>query len=148
MRGHRSRRQAARVASSAAHRRSGASDPRVEAARTRSTSLGTIRISSEVIAEIVGRAAAESYGIVGMAPRTGGRVGKLLSRDRLTQGIGVAAAEGAGLKIDVHVVVEYGLNLAEVAATLRSRVAYEVGRLTGIEVGAVEVHIEDVRRST
>lgn len=120
----------------------------MEPAQSRSTPLGTITISSEVIAEIVGRAAAESYGIVGMAPRTGGRVGKLLSRDRLTQGIAVAAVDGGGLRIDVHVVVEHGLNLAEVGATLRSRVAYEVGRLTGLEVGSVEVHIEDVRRST
>jgi uncharacterized alkaline shock family protein YloU len=39
------------------------------------------------------------------------------------------------------------LNLAEVASTIRSQVAYEVGRLTGLSVAAVEVHIEDVRRS-
>jgi uncharacterized alkaline shock family protein YloU len=119
----------------------------VDTAQTLASPLGTIRISSEVIAQIVGRATAESYGIVGMAPRAGGRVGKLLSRDRLTQGIAVAAADGGGLQIDVHVVVEYGLNLAEVGATLRSRIAYEVQRLTGLEVSAVEVHIEDVRRS-
>ena len=55
--------------------------------------------------------------------------------------------EGEGVTIDLHVVVEYGLNLAEVASTVRNRVAYEVGRLTGLSVRAVEVHIEDVRRS-
>ena len=71
---------------------------------------------------------------------------RLLTRDKLTQGIGVAA-NGDGLRLDLHVVVEYGLNLAEVAATVRSRVAYEVERLTGLTVAAVEVHIEDVRRS-
>src|SRR5829696_7737011 len=71
---------------------------------------------------------------------------RLLTRDKLTQGIGVAA-DGGGLRLDLHVVVEYGLNLAEVAATVRSRVAYEVERLTGLTVAAVEVHIEDVRRS-
>jgi uncharacterized alkaline shock family protein YloU len=49
--------------------------------------------------------------------------------------------------IDLRVVVEYGLNLAEVASTLRNRVAYEVERLTGLTVAAVEVHIDDVRRS-
>jgi uncharacterized alkaline shock family protein YloU len=114
---------------------------------TLSSSLGAIRISGDAIAQIVGRTTAESYGIVGMAPRTGGRVAQLLSRDRLTQGIAVSHAEGGGLKVDVHVVVEYGLNLAEVGAALRSRVAYEVTRLTGLEVAAVEVHIEDVRRS-
>ena len=52
-----------------------------------------------------------------------------------------------GVKIDLHVVVEHGLNLAEVAATVRSQVAYEVGRLTGLQVAAVEVHIQNVRQS-
>ena len=56
-------------------------------------------------------------------------------------------ARDGGLAVDLHVVVEYGLNLAEVAATVRSRVAYEVERLTGLSVAAVEVHIDDVRRS-
>jgi uncharacterized alkaline shock family protein YloU len=42
-------------------------------------------------------------------------------------------------------VVEYGLNLAEVASTIRNRVSYEVERLTGLHVQAVEVHIDDVR---
>ena len=70
----------------------------------------------------------------------------LLTRDKLTQGIEVDGT-GDGLVVDLHVVVEYGLNLAEVAATVRSRVAYEVERLTGLTVAAVEVHIEDVRRS-
>src|SRR5438132_404116 len=71
---------------------------------------------------------------------------RLLARDRLTQGIEVER-EGDGVGIDLHVVVEYGLNLAEVAATVRSRVAYEVERLTGLRVSRIEVHIEDVRRS-
>ena len=52
-----------------------------------------------------------------------------------------------GVEIDLHVVVEHGLNLAEVAATVRNRVAYEVERQTGLSVASVEVRIEDVRRS-
>ena len=47
----------------------------------------------------------------------------------------------------MHVVVEHGLNLAEVASTVRSQVAYEVERLTGLKVAAVEVVIERVRQS-
>jgi uncharacterized alkaline shock family protein YloU len=42
--------------------------------------------------------------------------------------------------------VEHGLNLAEVAGTVRSQVAYEVTRLTGLEVAAVEVVIQRVRQ--
>ena len=42
-------------------------------------------------------------------------------------------------------VVEHGLNLAEVAATVRSQITYDVERLTGLTVEAVEVFVEDVR---
>jgi uncharacterized alkaline shock family protein YloU len=111
---------------------------------TQAAELGRITIAPEAVAQIVGHTAAECYGVVDMAGR--GRVARMLTRDRLTQGIEVDAGPD-GLAIDLHVVLEYGLNLAEVAAAIRSRVAYEVARLTGLEVAAVEVHIEDVRRT-
>jgi len=110
---------------------------------TEQSDLGRITIGADAIAQIVGHTAAECYGVVGMA---GKGLKRLLTRDKLTQGIGVSRSDN-GLRLDLHVVVEYGLNLAEVAATVRSRVAYEVERLTGLTVAAVEVHIEDVRRS-
>jgi len=108
--------------------------------------LGRITISSDAIAHIVGETARECYGVVGMASR--GPVGKLLpKRERLKQGIQIARDAEGGVTVDLHVVVEYGLNLAEVASTVRNRVSYEVGRLTGLPVRSVEVHIEDVRRT-
>jgi uncharacterized alkaline shock family protein YloU len=118
---------------------------RVEAGHLVSSPLGRITISSEAIAQIVGETARECYGVVGMIGR-GGSVGRLVGRDRATRGVHVAR-EGDAVAIDLHVVVEYGLNLAEVASTVRNRVAYEVGRLTGLRVESVEVHIDDVRRS-
>ena len=110
---------------------------------TSASDLGRVTIASDAIAQIVGHTAAECYGVVGMA---GKGLKRLLTRDRLTQGIEVSQRDGS-LALDLYVVVEYGLNLAEVATTVRSRVAYEVERLTGLKVGAVEVHIQDVRRS-
>jgi uncharacterized alkaline shock family protein YloU len=117
----------------------------VEAEHLLSSPLGSITISSDAIAHIVGETALECYGVVGMAAK--GPVRRLLGRERLTQGIQIGRNGDAGVTIDLHVVVEYGLNLAEVASTIRNRVGYEVGRLTGLPVRAVEVHIEDVRRS-
>ncbi len=115
---------------------------------TEQSDLGRITIAADAIAQIVGHTAAECYGVVGMAGKglTDRALKRLLVRDKLTQGIAVSGS-GEGLRLDLHVVVEYGLNLAEVAATVRSRVAYEVERLTGLTVAAVEVHIEDVRKS-
>ena len=118
----------------------------VEAEQALSSPLGRITISSGAIAHIVAETARECYGVVGMAAR--GPVGKLLGkRERPTQGIQITRDVVGGVTIDLHVVVEYGLNLAEVASTVRNRVGYEVGRLTGLPVRAVEVHIDDVRRS-
>jgi len=119
----------------------------VEAEHALSSALGKITISSDAIAHIVGETALECYGVVGMAPRgpVTGPVRRLLGRDRVTQGIGIER-DGDDVTVDLHVVVEYGLNLAEVASTVRNRVSYEVGRLTGLPVRAVEVHIDAVRR--
>ncbi len=122
------------------------SNPDVEAASSLSSPLGRISISHEAVAHIVGRVAAEAYGVVGMAPRTPRE--RLLTRDRLRQGITVRGSAAAGVTIELSVVVEYGLNLAEVASTLRNRVRYEIERLTGLNVADVEVRIQDVRRSS
>jgi uncharacterized alkaline shock family protein YloU len=117
----------------------------VEPGHALSSPLGRITISGDAIARIVGQTAAECYGVVGMSAR--GRVGRLLARGREPQGISIGAEDDGSVTIGLYVVVEYGLNLAEVAATIRSRVAYEVERLTGLPVATVEVHIQDVRRS-
>jgi uncharacterized alkaline shock family protein YloU len=118
----------------------------VEAASSLSSPLGRISISHEAVAHIVGRVAAEAYGVVAMAPRSPRE--RLLTRDRLWQGISVGGSAEEGVAIELSVFVEYGLNLAEVASTLRNRVRYEVERLTGLNVADVEVRIQDVRRST
>ena len=118
----------------------------MEAARPLASPLGRISISNDAVAHIVGRVAAEAYGVVGMTSRGKG-VARLLSRDRWKQGIVVGGNAEAGVTIELNVVVEYGLNLAEVASTVRNRVRYEVERLTGLPVASVEVRIQDVRRS-
>ncbi len=112
------------------------------------TPQGRVSISREAVAQIVGRTVAECYGVVGTAPaaRAPARVRRLLARARPTLGIAVGG-EGENLTLDLRVVVEHGLNLAEVAATIRSRVGYEVERLTGLRVASIDVHIEDVRQS-
>jgi uncharacterized alkaline shock family protein YloU len=118
----------------------------VEAARPLASPLGRISISNDAVAHIVGRVAAEAYGVVGMASRAKG-VARLLARDRWKQGITVGRSGEGAVTIELNVVVEYGLNLAEVASTVRNRVRYEVERLTGLEVASVEVRIQDVRRT-
>jgi uncharacterized alkaline shock family protein YloU len=109
---------------------------------------GDLTIPGEVIAQITGLTVLECYGVVGMAASslTQG-VARLLSRERITQGVVVGREDGQ-LAIDLYVIVEYGLNLAEVASTVRSRVTYNVEKLTGIPVASLQIHIQGVKRTT
>jgi uncharacterized alkaline shock family protein YloU len=109
-----------------------------------STPLGRITIADDAIAHIAARTVSRCYGVVGTSSR--GRVPRVLTRDRERQGVEVGR-DGDGFSIGLHVVVEHGLNLAEVASTIRSQVGYEVERLTGLHVAAVDVHIDDVKQS-
>ena len=109
-------------------------------ALTVSSPGGSISISRDVVAEIVAETAERCYGVVGLAPAS--RLGKILRRDGVTVG-----GDAQAVQVGLHVVVEYGLNLAEVAATVRSQVSYEVERLTGLRVAAVEVVVQSVRQS-
>ena len=121
-----------------------------ETALTIPSELGRITVAPQAIAQIVGRVAAECYGVVGMSLRAPvparERVTRLLPKGKPLRGIVVRNEDGA-VALELYVVVAYGLKLAEVAATLRSQVAYEVERLTGLRVTSVDVHIQDVKRS-
>jgi uncharacterized alkaline shock family protein YloU len=101
---------------------------------------GRLTISRDAVAEIVSETVLGCYGVVGLS--AGSRVGRILRRE----GISVEGDANA-LRVELHVVVEHGLNLAEVASTVRSQVAYDVERLTGLRVAAVEVVIQRVRAS-
>jgi uncharacterized alkaline shock family protein YloU len=102
--------------------------------------LGRLTISRDAVAEIVAETALGCYGVVGLTAGT--RVARLFRRE----GVSIDG-DASGLRIELHVIVEHGLNLAEVATTIRSQVGYEVSRLTGLGVAAVEVVIQNVRAS-
>jgi len=109
---------------------------------------GSVTLGDDVVAEVVGLTVLECYGVVGMASkRLVHGVAKLLGRDALTKGVEVSAS-GDVVDVDLYVVMEHGLNLAEVADNLRARVAYQVERLCGLRVGQVSIHIQGVRRSS
>jgi uncharacterized alkaline shock family protein YloU len=104
------------------------------------TARGAITISRDVVADLAAETAGRCYGVVGLT--TGSRMGKLLRRGGVSVG-----GDASGIRIALHVIVEYGLNLAEVAATVRSQITYDLERLTGLPVESVEVVVEDVRVS-
>jgi uncharacterized alkaline shock family protein YloU len=106
---------------------------------------GRLNISDRAIADIVGWTVLECYGVVGMAsPSLRQGVASLLSRDRLHQGIRIERTADQ-LRLKLYIIVEYGLNVAEVAGNVRSQVAYNVERMTGRPVTGLHIYVQGVR---
>jgi uncharacterized alkaline shock family protein YloU len=109
------------------------------------TALGKVEISDSVIAIIAGTAASECYGLVGMAARNvqDGLI-DLLRQEHYERGVEVEA-KGEELIIRLHIVVEYGTKISEVAHNVMQRVKYAVETACGIPVRQIDVRVEGVR---
>ena len=107
--------------------------------------LGEIRISSEVFTAITGSAATNCYGVKGMAVRsaTDGLV-HLLKRESMAKGVKVYYNEDGTVSIELHIIVENGVNLMAVCRSIMSEVRYVVSKNTGTEVSAVDVFVDSM----
>ena len=106
---------------------------------------GTILVDNEVIARMAGVVAMECYGIVGMAARNvrDGLV-QLLKMESLTKGVRLQIQDNT-LIVDLHVIVQYGTNIAAIMDTLISNVKYKLEEFIGLSVNEINIFVEDVR---
>ena len=76
---------------------------------------GEISISSAVFTSITGAAATNCFGVKGMAYRsmTDGLV-HLLRREAMSKGVKVTYNEDGTVSIELHIIVENGVNIAEI----------------------------------
>lgn len=109
---------------------------------------GRIEVSNDVIATIVGGAATEIFGIVGMASRKQVRDGlnEILKRDNYAKGIEVRQ-ENNQIIIDVYIIVSYGIKITEVSRNVQERVRYQLKSKLGIKASSVNVYVQGVRVS-
>ena len=108
---------------------------------------GTLKVSNDCIADLAGYAAMECYGVVGMALTDQEEgVTRLLPIQRLSRGVDVSAEEGR-VVVDLHVVVEQGVNMAVISSNLVSSVKFILARIAELEDVDVRVHIEGMRSS-
>ena len=107
--------------------------------------FGVIKISNDCLANLVGYATTNCYGVVGMAVRSGrDGIAKLLKRETMSKGIKIRTAENA-VAIDLYIMVEYGVNIGTIADSIKDNVKYQIELVTGLEVKKVNVHVEGVR---
>ncbi|MCI9128961.1 MAG: Asp23/Gls24 family envelope stress response protein [Eggerthellaceae bacterium] len=106
---------------------------------------GELHVANDVLADIVGYAALECYGVVGMtAPNAADGIAKLLPASRLRRGITVTPEE-EGIKVDLYVVIEYGTNITTVSQNLSDQVKFALNEYACVPITDVIVHVQDIR---
>ena len=110
------------------------------------TERGAITISPDVFTNITGAAATNCYGVKGMAVRskTDGLV-HLLKRESMAKGVKVYYNEDGTVSIELHIIVDAGVNLTAVSSSIMSEVRYAVGQMTGAQVRAVDVYVDSMQ---
>ncbi|MBE6960135.1 MAG: Asp23/Gls24 family envelope stress response protein [Ruminococcaceae bacterium] len=106
---------------------------------------GSVNVSTNVYTDIAGTAASNCFGVKGMAARsvTDG-VYHLLRKESMSKGVRVEFHEDDSISIDLHIIVDNGVNLTAVGNSIISEVRYVVNKCTGTQVRAVNVFIDSM----
>jgi uncharacterized alkaline shock family protein YloU len=93
---------------------------------------GHASISNEILASYAADAAREVPGVRGLVERPLGRGGVRI------------AGENGSLRLELHLAVDWGASIPELGRTVQERVREYVGRMTDLQVEAVDVVVDDV----
>ncbi len=108
--------------------------------------MGKIIVSGKALAKIAAASAMECYGVVGFVPASlNRRFFSLLNKERILQGV-IVKIDGRKVGVYLHVVIQGGVKVSEVAKTIISQVSYTFKNITSIEGVDVSVIIKGVKR--
>ncbi|MCO7218355.1 Asp23/Gls24 family envelope stress response protein [Klenkia sp. PcliD-1-E] len=127
----------------------GASKPSTELVSTQ----GKTTIADTVVSKIAGMAAREVNGVHRLGGGTARAFGAIRERipgsggANVSQGVSVEVGETQAA-IDIDVVVEYGVAIADLAAGIRRNVISNLQQMTGLEVVEVNIAVDDIHLPT
>ena len=107
---------------------------------------GSLNVSTSVYVDIAGTVASNCFGVKGMAARSmKDGFYHLLRVESMAKGVRVEFHEDETITIDLHIIVDNGVNLRTVAESIIERVSYEVTQYTGTKVRAVNVYVDSMQ---
>jgi uncharacterized alkaline shock family protein YloU len=109
---------------------------------------GTTTIADIVVAKVAGLATREVSGVHALGGGAARAFGALRERipgatASVTQGVSVEVGEHQAA-VDLQILVEYGVSIADLAAAIRRNVITAVEQITGLEVVEVNINVSDV----
>ena len=110
------------------------------------TQNGLIEMSNDVIATVVGGAATDVFGIVGMASKKQikDNIDEILRKENYSKGV-VVRQEENGVAVDVYTIVSYGTKISEVSRNVQEKVKYNLETMLGVTANSVNVFVQGVR---
>ena len=111
----------------------------------RQNELGEIAVSNNVYTYIAGSAATNCFGVKGMAIRSmkDGLV-HLLRRKSLAKGVLVRTKEDGTISVDLHIIVDQGVNIPALGSSILNEVRYVVSQQTETEVREVNILVDSM----
>jgi uncharacterized alkaline shock family protein YloU len=113
------------------------------------TGDGQISIAESVVQKIAGKACREIAGVHAMGT-TGARAFGAI-RERIPGSTGMNVAQGVGVEVgekeaavDLDIVVEYGVSIADLGRSIQRNVKQAVERMTGLRIVEVNIAVDDV----
>ncbi len=113
------------------------------------TADGKISVAQTVVQKIAGVACREISGVHAMGTGTTRAFGAI--RERIPGSSGPNVAQGVGVEVgesqaavDLDIVVEYGVNVADLGRSIQRNVKQSIERMTGLDVVEVNVSVDDV----
>jgi len=110
---------------------------------------GKISVAQSVVQKIAGIACREISGVHAMGVSTTRAYGAVRERipgrsgPNVAQGVGVEVGETEAA-IDLDIVVEYGVSIADLGRSIQRNVKQAVERMTGLDVVEVNINVDDL----
>jgi uncharacterized alkaline shock family protein YloU len=108
---------------------------------------GLLKVADQVITDLVGYAALQSYGVVGMAaPSLQDGFAKLLPARALSRGVTIEKGQN-GINASLYVIIEQGMNLATVSKNLADSVRFVLEHYADLRVNDVQIYVQGIHTS-
>lgn len=110
-----------------------------------SNTLGDIRINHSVVASIVRLAALEVSGVAAVGGGFVDGIAEIFSKKGDERGVRVEEDEVGDYRIEIRVILSFGVELAATASQVQQRIAEQIEKMTSKNVARVDVVIDGVR---
>ena len=104
----------------------------------------SLTFSNGVIEKIVAISVRDVPGVLGMKGGFLNRVQETFGASDPTKGVSVEVMPDNSVRVNISVLIEYGAYAPQVFEDVKKVVVKQVGGMTGLEVGGVNLRIEDV----